>query len=336
MGEPKPLTAYQQTYHWRNKNCGPWAREWIKKSVPGIKVEDGKQRVEVDEVTSVSGDCDLGQRKGKLLTIYDLEVELSWTGSDAEGSEVKGKIKCPEVSHEAIDGLSEYVYEITITTPSPANSSANALSSFVRSDLLPRLSEKFNSLRPALLEAHGGPSDEATSGVSTPQNQHYSPAPPGSANASSTTSATGATAKSAPVTSPSTTTPKPALTGTKVVEVKAELQASAADLWGLLTDQSKIPMWSRAEAKFSPSPDSSYTLFGGNVTGKIVSAEAPTKLVTTWQLKKSNWPSDHFATMTIVLDQGSNSTNVTFTLDGVPAGQEGELENALDGFYIRG
>ena len=64
-----------------------------------------------------------------------------------------------------------------------------------------------------------------------------------------------------------------------------------------------------ADVQFGTSPGAPISLFGGNVNGKVVSAEPPKKLVTTWQLKKSNWPSDHFATMTIVLDQGSNSTN---------------------------
>lgn len=45
----------------------------------------------------------------RILTIYDLEVDLAWTGTNAEGEEVKGTLKVPEVSHEAIDGLSDYV-----------------------------------------------------------------------------------------------------------------------------------------------------------------------------------------------------------------------------------
>jgi len=43
------------------------------------------------------------------LTIYDLEVEAVWAGKDSNGEEVKGTLKVPEVSHEAIDGLSDYV-----------------------------------------------------------------------------------------------------------------------------------------------------------------------------------------------------------------------------------
>ena len=51
-------------------------------------------------------------RKGKLLTIYDLRVVAEWAGTGADGSEVKGTVTVPEVSHEAIDGLSEYEVRI--------------------------------------------------------------------------------------------------------------------------------------------------------------------------------------------------------------------------------
>ena len=47
------------------------------------------------------------------MTIYDLEVEATWKGKVGE-EEVKGKVRVPEVSHEAIDGLSEYQVSIPI------------------------------------------------------------------------------------------------------------------------------------------------------------------------------------------------------------------------------
>jgi activator of HSP90 ATPase len=49
----------------QNKNCGPWAQQWVKDNLPGLKVEQDKEVAELKEVSSVSGDCDLGQRKGK-------------------------------------------------------------------------------------------------------------------------------------------------------------------------------------------------------------------------------------------------------------------------------
>jgi len=43
----------------------------------------------------------------RLLTIYDLAVEARWTGKIGD-EEVTGTLRVPEVSHEAIDGLSDY------------------------------------------------------------------------------------------------------------------------------------------------------------------------------------------------------------------------------------
>lgn len=55
----------------------------------------------------------IGSNGSRLLTIYDLEVELSWKGIAEDGTEVEGKLKIPEVSHEAIDGLSDYTVSIS-------------------------------------------------------------------------------------------------------------------------------------------------------------------------------------------------------------------------------
>jgi len=41
---------------------------------------------------------------------------------------------------------------------------------------------------------------------------------------------------------------------------------------------------------------------------------------------------EHEATLTITLEQSSDSTTVTFTLEGVPKGMEGEIERNLEGY----
>jgi activator of HSP90 ATPase len=78
---------------------------------------------------------------------------------------------------------------------------------------------------------------------------------------------------------------------TSKVEVNAQLQASAEDIWGLLTDEKRIPMWSRSNAKMILKPEGEYELFGGNVRGKVQVVEQPTKLVQSWQTKNGQWPS---------------------------------------------
>ena len=88
--------------------------------------------------------------------------------------------------------------------------------------------------------------------------------------------------------------------------------------------------------------------------GKYVSITPPTEIVQTWSLKSPTWPSGiertffvlipankmlvnckckgHFATLTTSLVQSSDSTKVTFTLDGVPTGMEEEIRRNLEGY----
>lgn len=80
----------------------------FKKELEGLSVSSGSLSASITSVSSVEGDVDLGQRKGKLLTIYDCRIVAEWEGKDDKGDEVKGTVTLPEVSHECIDGLSDY------------------------------------------------------------------------------------------------------------------------------------------------------------------------------------------------------------------------------------
>ena len=129
-------------------------------------------------------------------------------------------------------------------------SEAQSFLAFVKKTLPDVLSAKFNTLRPALLEAHGVADGPASGGG-------YSPAPPDQVAqkkkeapkpAPAAASTSSAAALSTPVVSEAKKEEKK-LSGTKVVQVEAELRASADDLWSILTDEGKIPMWSRSAAQ---------------------------------------------------------------------------------------
>ena len=66
--------------------------------------------------------------------------------------------------------------------------------------------------------------------------------------------------------------------------------AAADDLFSLLTDEKRIPAWTRAPARSTPEAGKEYSLFGGGVTGRFVSLTAPTQFVQTWALSSPTWP----------------------------------------------
>ncbi|KAG6817796.1 hypothetical protein H0H87_003204 [Tephrocybe sp. NHM501043] len=311
-----PSTA---NWHWKNKNVSQWAKEWFERELVTISINGDSESevVSVAQVTEVDGDVELGQRKSKLITIYDCKIVLNWKGTANDGTEVTGTLTVPEVSHEVtLDGLSEYAYHWSLSTAS--SPSVEALYGLARSRLPSALETKFAEFPVALVDTHG---KDLT--VSGDPSRAATPAPAG------TPPAVASSSSPAPV-QPKKVEPKKL--NTKTVTVDANFQAPADDLFTLLTDEKRIPIWTRAAAQSTAQAGSDYSIFGGGVKGKYVSLAPSREIVQTWALQSPTWPEGHFATLTTTLEQLSDSTKVTFSLAGVPTGKEEEIKRNLEGY----
>jgi len=259
-----------------------------------------------------------------LITIFDCKVVLDWEGKTAGGEEVKGSLTIPEVSHEIIlDGLSDYAYEWRLSTSrTPEVESVFALA---KSRLPAALEKKFAEFPNAIINTHG---KDLT--VSADPSRSGTPVAGGAASKASGASATSGVAPIQPKKIPSK------VTNTTTVKVTATFQASADDLYAFLTDEKRIPAWTRAPAQSNPNPGGEYSLFGGGVKGKYVSLTPGKEIVQTWTLASPTWPSGHEGTLTSTLDQSTDSTTLTLSLAGVPTGTEEEIRKNIEGYYIHG
>ncbi|OBZ69321.1 hypothetical protein A0H81_10948 [Grifola frondosa] len=322
---PPSMPASTANWHWKNKTVTPWAKTWFERELTSIAVKgDDTEEVSVTHVTEVDGDVELGQRKSKLITIYDCKVVLEWKGIASDGTEVSGKLTIPEVSHEVtLDGLSDYVYEWSLTTArSPA---VDAVFALAKARLPAALEEKFAAFPAAIVDTHGR---DLT--VSAEVSRTGTPAPPSGSGAS-----TPALAKPAATTKKAEER-KAEKVNTTTVTVEANFMAAADDLFGLLTEEKRIPAWTRAPAKSAAQAGTEYSLFGGGVKGKFISLSPPKEFVQTWALSSPTWPTGHEATLTTTLEQSSDSTKITWSLQGVPLGLEDEINTNLQGYYVHG
>lgn len=118
-----------------------------------------------------------------------------------------------------------------------SSSTPSDFRSFLQSSLVPVLISKFNEFPKQLVAANGNdiaPVSPGASGATTPVATKYSPAPPGEVRAKA--AAEQKLAGSGVV-------------NTATVTVEARLQASAHDMYAFMTDERRIPMWSRSAAK---------------------------------------------------------------------------------------
>ncbi|GJN88415.1 hypothetical protein Rhopal_001381-T1 [Rhodotorula paludigena] len=313
-----PLSHGIKHWHWRTKGVEPWAKEWFSTNLVGTEANG----VAVDEVTDTEGDCELGMRKSKLITVYDMRVTMRWKATDKAGEEVAGTLVAPEVAHDMDED--EYRFEASLTTGSGAE--AEAFLSTAKKALANKLRPKFQQFPKDMIAVHGkdlldaAQGEASGSGTSTPASASSAP------SASATPAPAPAAASAKPVTA--------AKTSTATVRASGEFQCDAETLFDFLTNPQKIPMWSKNPAQMAPEVGADVALFGGNIRGKVQQVERPKSFTMSW--RAPTWPDDHFGTLETTLDQGSNSTTLGLKLSGVPVGKEDETEANLQGYYVRG
>ncbi len=135
-------------------------------------------------------------------------------------------------SHFEVNGAKPKKYQWSLTSPSSVATAT--LFALAKEKLPTALETKFAAFPVDLIDTHG---KDIIVGSNEPS-RAGSPAPP-STTAVPAGSKLGSTKKAT----------SQQQINTSVVEVEATFHASASDLFALLTDEKRIPMWSRASAK---------------------------------------------------------------------------------------
>ncbi|KAG8531006.1 uncharacterized protein KY384_004363 [Bacidia gigantensis] len=312
-------------WHWVNKDVREWAREYFDKNLVGIKAEEGEVSAEILKVKSMEGDVDVSQRKGKVITLFDVKVQLEYIGSTDDDDDVTGNITVPEVAHDTEED--EYVFEIDISDQSLAK---QPIKDLVRKAIVPQLRKSLARLGPSLIEEHGKdiqhatgqapslPTTKVTTSSSINQSKFKS--------ASNTTSSTGTTISSGP------------LVNTTTLNYTDEFRTTAEELYTTFTSPERLAAFTRSPPTVfeGVKAGGKFAIFGGNVSGSFETLEPPKKLVQKWRL--STWPEGHFSSLELVFDQNNEDqvTVLRVTHSFVPAGEEEVVRRNWENFYVRG
>ncbi|SCV69539.1 BQ2448_2559 [Microbotryum intermedium] len=296
-----------------------WAKDWFRKELVGIEAEG----VRIDSVKDVEGDCEVGMRKSKLVTIYDQKITMLWRAEEGDES-VTGSLIAHEVAHD----MDEDDYVFTSTLDSAATKKADAYNTIARKALANKLRPIFQRFPAELIETHGKDLLSDVDGGSGAGSGASTPATPSSAGAANQSKPTVPSGSSVSV----GTAKRRKSFNTAVVKAEGEFMCDASTLWEFLTNEQKIPLWSRNPAKFRPEVGAEVELFGRNIIGKVEDVKAPKSITTSW--RAPTWTEGYFGTLETTLHQGSASTTLTLRLSGVPVGKEDEAERNLTSYYI--
>ncbi|RDA90986.1 hypothetical protein CP533_3106, partial [Ophiocordyceps camponoti-saundersi (nom. inval.)] len=301
-------------WHWVNKDVSQWTRQWLEENLTKLHVRDGDVEVRISGVQSMDGDVDVSQRKGKVITIFDIKLVLDYTGEAPDADDVTGTVTIPEIAHDT--DQDEYVFDVDIISESKEKQPVKQL---LRSKMVPLLREEFQKLAPALIEEHGKDIQHAagsnpSSGFSTPKLHPNVP----SAKSSEPSTSSG-------------------IVNTVTVTDNEEFRTTAEEMYQTFVDPSRLAAFTRSPPKLfeGAKKGGKFELFGGNVSGEYLELDAPRKLVQSWRL--SQWPAGHYSKLQIEFDQNDvdHVTVMRVTWQGVPVGQEEVTKRNWVEYYVK-
>ncbi|KAG5480992.1 hypothetical protein LSCM1_06666 [Leishmania martiniquensis] len=278
------------------------------KSVEYLKIED---------VSEISGDVTVAQRKGKMMCYFELKMTLRWAGKMAGADQtIRGKMEVPEVDHEELKNE----YNILVTCQDN-NAAAEQLQSVVQAAGRATVREGIAAFFEALFaEYHIG--KQLKSGAAMP--------PPPPAPAVPVTACTSPSPNAAADEKKPTTQSKSRddSVGETSFSWKMRWGVPAAELYAALTDPNRVSVYTRSPASMDVKAGGQFSFLGGVITGYYVDVQPSILIKQQWRL--SSWPVGvHSSVVLQLVKEEPGVTTLEFAQCGIPSGQ---LQNVKEGW----
>ncbi|ANB13461.1 Aha1p [Sugiyamaella lignohabitans] len=234
-------------------------------------------------------------------------MELTYKGSTTDEENVTGQISIPEIAYDTEED--EYTFSITINNDKSSKEPVKAL---IRKQIVPKLRSLLGRFGPDLIETHGKDIQHPDSSLSASSSQATS----GSATPKEPKSVVGTSAYN-----------------TTSLHFEPVFNADSNQIYNALTNPEMVAAWTRSKPDIAPVEGSDYSLFGGNITGKILKLRENESIEQTWRLR--DWKDGHFAKMNLNFKTQAGETTVKVDWSGIPVGQEEVVEKNFEEYYVK-
>ncbi|XP_039873450.1 activator of 90 kDa heat shock protein ATPase homolog 1-like [Simochromis diagramma] len=305
-------------WHWTERDVSSWSSECLHQLLLGVQVEGPEGVCQLTEVTKLEGEASINNRKGKLFYFYEWQLRLSWLRMSCRGVKFRGTIDVSNLSDENDeDDLDVNLCKDQPNTPllvlmktSGIQEVRRVLGEYVR-----RLKSEFGQgmILPTTnaLKQHSSVSTKKNE-VKTNKTQ-ISPAPKCS----------------------SSTAPCP--TGdrnqTCSFDLKETFQTNAHELYRTFISQEFMQVFTRSSAVVDSCCGGKFQLLDGSISGQFTQLVPDKRIDMKWRFR--TWPSNHYASVSLELDDRGDDTELRLECRGVPLGEEDSTREGWTRFYFQ-
>jgi activator of HSP90 ATPase len=118
---------------------------------------------------------------------------------------------------------------------------------------------------------------------------------------------------------------------TRTIHQTISFRASVHDVYEMLMDEKKHALFTGGSARISREPGGTFATNDGYSTGTNKELVQNKKIVQTW--RASDWPEDHYSTLTITVSPVPSGTKLSFIQAGVPDDQYEEISQGWHDYY---
>ncbi|KAG2381472.1 hypothetical protein C9374_006461 [Naegleria lovaniensis] len=320
-------------WHWTDEDVLPWCKNELKQRFKNVELlSKGNMRITTTSSVTTKGEASIMNRKRKLIAIYELDVEIGWTGKlllgdpsemtdeDSEKCIVaKGKIKLPYISQEIDQGSD---FEINIEMDSSCKKQEHKMiKEALRTEGATTIKKIVNEFLLALRDGANvrekyqlWEEQEQNLKVSSSRGTSSSEQPPSEIDPETGVSKNvtevvlGAGGGHVPEEQK------------KKVEIKITEKFKGAPLpkiFEFFTEPAIISQYTQSKAESEKKTGGKFSLFNGKVTGTFVEFTPNQKIVQKWRF--DDWPEKATSTVTLTFtDSGNGETIVKLHQVDIP------------------
>ncbi|ORY43030.1 hypothetical protein BCR33DRAFT_851260 [Rhizoclosmatium globosum] len=310
------MSVNHGNWHWIERNCLKWAQTHLKRSIMLIDPKESNGMT-VTSVVSIEGQADINQRKGKLITVFDLQFVVTWKGTDLGGQPACGQISVVDFMHDT--DLDELEYFINVDNKAQQQSASKQ----VETQLIPKIKAILSTFSQDMLNENSkNLLNDSGSAPSSPQPVHKAATAQAVTPKSPTTSSSSLTSPTSP----------PKKVRTTTVNLESQFLCTASDLYDTLLNPARVRVWSKdSKTDFVAKKGEPYILFSGAVSGTFVDLVPCSKITKKWKVK--GWA--EASTVTITIDEFDDvGCKMGVVIRGVPVDEEGVVKRNWEGYYF--
>ncbi|KAL3979245.1 G protein-coupled receptor kinase [Sarotherodon galilaeus] len=337
-------------WHWMERDVSSWSSECLHQLLTGVRVEGPEGVCQLTEVTKLEGEASINNRKGKLFYFYEWQLRLRWLGMSCRGVKFRGTIDVSNLSDENDEDDLDIC--VALCKDQPNTPLLDLMKTSGVQEVRRVLGEYVRRLKSEFGQGMILPTTNALK-------QHSS------VSAKKNEVKTNITQISPALKCSSSTAPCP--TGDRTQTCSFDLKETFQTLMNstghssakrysnrlgrtrrnqnrprktrtvsfYTTDISVqfVQVFTRSSAVVDSCCGGKFQLLDGSISGQFTQLVPDKRIDMKWRFR--TWPSDHYASVSLELDDRGDDTELRLECRGVPLGEEDSTREGWTRFYLR-